>query len=145
MTSPNIGGITCLIVCLGSAAHRAHHSARYMSVRIVYRNSLVYYALMPGLWLSAALLHFSFGSTYMVYIVYKMSVITGAHSSVAWDEPLLSIPSLADRCGGFENHLDSNDPCRPSWTLEDDEATHYKGTTGISSSSGTSFSERPNQ
>ena len=32
--------------------HRAHHSAAYMSVRIVYRNNAFYYALMPGLWSS---------------------------------------------------------------------------------------------
>ena len=29
--------------------HRAHHSAAYMSVRVVYRNNALYYALMPGL------------------------------------------------------------------------------------------------
>ena len=36
--------------------HRAHHSARYMSIRIVYRNNSFYYLLMPGLWLSGALI-----------------------------------------------------------------------------------------
>ena len=71
------------------AFHRAHHSAPYMSVRIVYRNSLVYYALMPGLWLSAALMHLGFGPVYVFYIVAKMTVIIGAHSSVPWDAPLL--------------------------------------------------------
>ena len=37
--------------------HRAHHSAAYMSVRVVYRNNALYYALMPGLWLSGGLLY----------------------------------------------------------------------------------------
>jgi sterol desaturase/sphingolipid hydroxylase (fatty acid hydroxylase superfamily) len=60
-----------------------------MSVRVVYRNSLIYYALMPGLWISAALIHLGFGSVYVVYIIVKMSVIIGAHSSVPWDAPLL--------------------------------------------------------
>jgi sterol desaturase/sphingolipid hydroxylase (fatty acid hydroxylase superfamily) len=41
--------------------HRAHHSAAYMSVRIVYRNNAFYYALMPGLWLSGVLLYLGFG------------------------------------------------------------------------------------
>lgn len=70
------------------AFHRAHHSGRYMSVRVVYRNSLPYYAFMPGLWLSAGLIHLGFGPCYMVYVVLKMMVIIGAHSSVPWDEPL---------------------------------------------------------
>ena len=69
--------------------HRAHHSAQYMSVRIVYRNNIIFYALMPGLWLSAALIHLGFGSVYVWYICAKMLVIIGAHSSVPWDVPLL--------------------------------------------------------
>ena len=70
------------------AFHRAHHSGRYMSVRIVYRNSLLYYAFMPGLWLSAVLIHLGFGPVYLVYIIAKMAVIISAHSSVPWDKVL---------------------------------------------------------
>jgi hypothetical protein len=36
--------------------HRTHHSAADMSVHIVYRNNAFYCALMPGLWLSGALI-----------------------------------------------------------------------------------------
>ncbi len=68
--------------------HRAHHSAEYMSVRLVYRNNLVYYLLMPGLWFSGVLIYLGMGSVYVVYIVMKMMVIIAAHSSVPWDEPL---------------------------------------------------------
>jgi len=68
--------------------HRAHHSAEYMSIRIVYRNNILYYAMMPGLWLSGALIHLGMGSVYVWYIIIKMSVIIAAHSSVPWDEPL---------------------------------------------------------
>ena len=70
------------------ALHRAHHSARYLSVRVVYRNNLVYYLLMPGLWLSAVLVHWGFGPVYAVYLLCKMSVIIAAHSPCAWDAPL---------------------------------------------------------
>ncbi len=72
--------------------HRAHHSAEYLSVRCVYRNNIIYYALMPGIWLSGVLLHLGFGPVYAVYFVAKMFVITGAHSSVPWDEPLARSP-----------------------------------------------------
>ena len=65
--------------------HRAHHSAAYMSVRVVYRNNAFYYALMPGLWLSGALLYLGFGWVFVVYSIVKLTVIIGAHSAVRWD------------------------------------------------------------
>ena len=71
--------------------HRAHHSAEYLSVRVAYRNNLIYYALMPGLWLSGALLYLGFAPVYYVYYVAKMAVIIAAHSSVPWDAKLLRI------------------------------------------------------
>jgi sterol desaturase/sphingolipid hydroxylase (fatty acid hydroxylase superfamily) len=66
--------------------HRAHHSAAYMSVRIVYRNNAFYYALMPGLWLSGALVYLGFGWVYVGYTIVKLAVIMGAHSAVRWDQ-----------------------------------------------------------
>lgn len=74
--------------------HRAHHSAAYMSVRIVYRNNAFYYALMPGLWLSGVLLYLGFGWVYVVYTIVKLSVIIGAHSAVRWDAWLYRQPAL---------------------------------------------------
>lgn len=75
--------------------HRPHHEAEYMSVRIVFRNNIFYYVLMPGLWLSGALIYLGGGWVYAVYIVIKMSVILGAHSDVRWDEPLYKIRWLS--------------------------------------------------
>lgn len=68
--------------------HRAHHNARYMSVRLVYRNNIIYYAMMPSLWLSAALIYLGLGWFYAGYVIVKMIVLIGAHSDVAWDAPL---------------------------------------------------------
>ena len=65
--------------------HRAHHNARYMSVRLVYRNNIIYYAMMPSLWMSGVLIWLGLGWVYAGYIVVKLLVITGAHSDVAWD------------------------------------------------------------
>ena len=109
--------------------HRAHHSARYLSVRIVYRNHLVYYLFMPGIWLSAMLVYWGFGGVYAVYILLKMAVIIGAHSSVPWDAPLyaraprlmwvvervISTPATHSAHHGLE---------------ESDGITHYKGNFG---------------
>lgn len=75
--------------------HRAHHNARYMSVRLVYRNNLFYYAMMPSIWLSAVLIYLGLGWVYAVYLVIKQLVIIGAHSDVAWDRPLYRIKWLS--------------------------------------------------
>lgn len=74
--------------------HRAHHSAAYLSVRVTYRNNFFYYAMMPGLWLSAMFVHLGFGPVYAVYAVLKMLVVLGAHSAVAWDQWLIDRPRL---------------------------------------------------
>ena len=75
--------------------HRPHHNAEYLSVRVVYRNNLFYYLLMPGLWFSGALIYLGGGWVYAGYIVVKMTVIYGAHSDVRWDEPLYKIKWLS--------------------------------------------------
>lgn len=75
--------------------HRPHHNAEYLSIRVVYRNNLFYYALMPGLWFSGALIYLGLGWVYAGYIVVKMAVIYGAHSDVRWDAPLYKIKWLS--------------------------------------------------
>lgn len=75
--------------------HRPHHNAEYLSIRIVYRNNIFYYFLMPGLWFSGALIYLGGAWVYAVYIVIKMTVIYGAHSDVRWDAPLYKIKWLS--------------------------------------------------
>jgi sterol desaturase/sphingolipid hydroxylase (fatty acid hydroxylase superfamily) len=75
--------------------HRAHHSARYMSIRMTFRNNLFYYLMMPGLWIAGALLYLGIGGmVYALYMVVKLTVILGAHSSWRWDEPLYKVRAL---------------------------------------------------
>lgn len=111
--------------------HRAHHSASYLSIRVVYRNNLIYYAMMPGLWLSGMLIHWGFMSVYPIYILIKMTVIISAHSSIPWDRPLhenrytrpiiwllerlISTPSTHSMHHGLH---------------EEDGVTHYRGNYG---------------
>ncbi len=75
--------------------HRPHHNAEYLSIRVVYRNNIFYYFLMPGLWFSGALIYLGGGLVYAFYIVIKMTVIYGAHSDVRWDAPLYKIKWLS--------------------------------------------------
>jgi sterol desaturase/sphingolipid hydroxylase (fatty acid hydroxylase superfamily) len=75
--------------------HRSHHNAKYMSVRLVYRNNIFYYLTMPSIWFSGVLIYLGLGWVYVGYIIVKMAVIVGAHSDVAWDAPLYRIKWLS--------------------------------------------------
>ena len=111
--------------------HRAHHSAPYMSIRIVYRNNSFYYLLMPGIWLSAALIYLGLAEVYYVYLILKMCVIFGAHSSVAWDEKLYRIPALRPLMWLLERTISTPATHSAHHGLNaDDGVTNYKGNFG---------------
>lgn len=74
--------------------HRSHHNAGYMSVRIVYRNNVFYYLLMPSLWFSGLLLYLGLAEVYAVYVSIKLTIIMAAHSNQRWDQPLYKIKAL---------------------------------------------------
>ena len=111
--------------------HRAHHNARYMSVRLVYRNNIIYYALMPSLWLSGVLIWLGLGWVYAGYIVVKLLVITGAHSDVAWDKPLYAIKWLSPLMWVVERTISTPATHHAHHGRHaDDPAVHYKGNFG---------------
>jgi len=66
-----------------------------MSIRIVYRNNIFYYFLMPGIWFSGALIYLGLGKVYAFYLVTKLLVICAAHSDVRWDKSLYEIKWLS--------------------------------------------------
>lgn len=111
--------------------HRPHHNAEYLSIRVVYRNNLFYYALMPGLWFSGALIYLGLGWVYAGYIIVKMAVIYGAHCDVRWDEPLYKIKWLSPVMWIVERTIST--PATHSahhGKHASDEATNYKGNYG---------------
>jgi len=111
--------------------HRAHHDARYMSIRLTYRNNLLYYAMMPGLWLSAVLVYLGLGWVYVGYAAVKLTVIIGAHSDVPWDRPLYRIKALAPVMWVVERTISTpaTHHAHPGRHASD-PATHYKGNFG---------------
>lgn len=113
------------------ALHRAHHSAPYMSVRIVYRNNSFYYLLMPGIWLSGVLIYLGLAPIYYVYLILKMTVIFAAHSSIAWDDKLYRIPALRPLVWVLERTFSTpaTHSAHHGLTAEDG-VTHYKGNFG---------------
>ncbi|MEM9624398.1 MAG: sterol desaturase family protein [Pseudomonadota bacterium] len=111
--------------------HRPHHNAPYLSIRVVYRNNLFYYLLMPGLWLSGVLIYLGGGWVYAVYITLKMAVIFGAHSDVRWDEPLYKIKWLSPVMWVVERTIST--PATHAahhGRHAADGVTHYKGNYG---------------
>ncbi|MEM7780914.1 MAG: sterol desaturase family protein [Pseudomonadota bacterium] len=111
--------------------HRAHHNARYMSVRLVYRNNIIYYAMMPSLWLSGILIWLGLGWVYAGYIVVKLLVITGAHCDVAWDKPLYQIKWLSPFMWVVERTISTPATHHAHHGRHaDDPAVNYKGNYG---------------
>jgi sterol desaturase/sphingolipid hydroxylase (fatty acid hydroxylase superfamily) len=111
--------------------HRPHHDAEYMSIRIVYRNNLFYYFLMPGIWFSGGMIYLGIGKVYAFYLVFKLLVICGAHSDVRWDEPLYKIRWLSPLMWIVERVIST--PSTHSahhGRYKEDPATHYKGNYG---------------
>jgi sterol desaturase/sphingolipid hydroxylase (fatty acid hydroxylase superfamily) len=111
--------------------HRAHHSARYMSVQMVYRNNLFYYAFMPSMWVSGLLVYLGMGEVYVGYLVVKLSVIAGAHSSVAWDAPLYRVRALRPLMWIVERVISTPSTHHMHHGRHaDDGITHYAGNYG---------------
>ncbi len=111
--------------------HRPHHNAEYMSIRIVYRNNIFYYYLMPSLWFAGILIYLGGGWVYAVYLVIKMTVIFGAHCDIRWDEPLYKIRGLAPVMWIVERTIST--PATHSahhGKHQSDGVTNYKGNYG---------------
>ena len=111
--------------------HRAHHNARYMSVRLVYRNNIIYYAMMPSIWFAGVLVYLGLGWFYAFYLIVKMAVIIGAHSDVAWDAPLYRIRALAPVMWVVERTISTPATHHAHHGRHaDDPAVNYKGNFG---------------
>jgi sterol desaturase/sphingolipid hydroxylase (fatty acid hydroxylase superfamily) len=111
--------------------HRPHHNGEYMSVRVVYRNNLFYYAMMPGLWLSGVLIYLGLGWVYAFYIVMKMTVVISAHSDVCWDRPLLQTKWMSPIMWVVERTISTPATHHAHHGRhKDDGITNYKGNFG---------------
>jgi len=111
--------------------HRAHHSAPHMGIRVVYRNNAFYYALMPGLWLSAYCVFLGFGLVYPWYVMAKQVVIFGAHSNLRWDAVLYRHRWLHSLAWVVERTISTPATHFAHHALtQDDGIGHYKGNYG---------------
>lgn len=111
--------------------HRPHHNAEYMSIRVVYRNNIFYYYLMPSLWFAGILIYLGGGWVYAVYLVIKMTVIFGAHSDIRWDAPLYKIKWLSPVMWVVERTISTSAThSAHHGKHQSDGVTNYKGNYG---------------
>jgi len=62
-----------------------HHVVEEMGIVVTYRNAILYYAFMPGIWFSAILVYLGMGYVYLFCLPIKLIIILLAHSETKWD------------------------------------------------------------
>ncbi len=111
--------------------HRPHHVIEEMGVLVTYRNAVLYYALMPGIWFSAILVYLGMGYVYLFYLPVKLIVILLAHSETRWDRFLFKHKILSPITWLIERTIST--PCthfaHHGLTAEDD-VSHPNGNYG---------------
>lgn len=68
--------------------HRVHHAAREMGILTAYRNSWVYYLLMPNLWWGGIATFLGLAPAVIAGLIFKQIIVTSTHSTWKWDEIL---------------------------------------------------------
>jgi sterol desaturase/sphingolipid hydroxylase (fatty acid hydroxylase superfamily) len=111
--------------------HRAHHSAPHMGIRVVYRNNLFYYAMMPGVWIAGFLVFLGLGPVLPWYLLAKTLVLLGAHSELRWDRVLYRHRALHPLAWLVERTISTPATHFAHHALtQDDGVGHYKGNYG---------------
>ena len=109
----------------------SHEAMIAMGIRVVYRNNAFYYALMPGLWISAYSVFLGFGLVYPWYVMAKQLVIFGAHSNLRWDAVLYRHRWLHPLAWVVERTISTPATHFAHHALtQDDGIGHYKGNYG---------------
>lgn len=66
--------------------HFMHHAAPEMGILVSYRNSWVYYMMMPNLWWGAICTYLGLAPAVVLGLIIKLIVATSSHSMWKWDE-----------------------------------------------------------
>jgi len=74
--------------------HRVHHQAEDMGILTSYRNSWVYYLIMPNLWWGGVATYLGLAPAVIFGLIFKQIVVTSTHSTWNWDKPLYRIKAL---------------------------------------------------
>lgn len=74
--------------------HRVHHQAEDMGILVSYRNSWVYYLLLPNLWWGAIATYLGLAPAVIMGLMIKQLVVTSTHSTWKWDKVLYETKAL---------------------------------------------------
>lgn len=74
--------------------HFSHHAAPEMGILVSYRNSWVYYMMMPNLWWGAVCTYLGLAPAVILGLIFKQIVVTSTHSTWKWDEFMYSVKWL---------------------------------------------------
>ena len=66
--------------------HRPHHAAEEMGVTVTFRNSFLYYLLLPNVWWAAICTFLGMIPATVIGLIIKQLVVTSTHSTFKWDE-----------------------------------------------------------
>ena len=111
--------------------HRPHHVVEQMGVLVTYRNAVLYYALMPGIWFSAILVYLGLAKVYLFYLPIKLTVILLAHSETKWDRILYKYTILKPVAWIVERTISTPATHFAHHGLtEEDEVSHPNGNYG---------------
>lgn len=61
--------------------HRLHHAVEEMGVLVTFRNTMLFYAFMPGIWFSSTLVFLGKGFVYFILFTHQVRVILLAPST----------------------------------------------------------------
>lgn len=75
--------------------HRVHHQAEDMGIFVAYRNSWVYYLLMPNLWWGGICTYLGLAPAVIFGLIIKQIIVTSSHSTWKWDEKLYKLKVLS--------------------------------------------------
>ncbi len=74
--------------------HRVHHQAEDMGILTAYRNSWVYYLLMPNLWWGGVATYLGLAPAVIFGLIFKQIIVTSTHSTWKWDKVLYRVKAL---------------------------------------------------
>lgn len=111
--------------------HRPHHVVEEMGILVTYRNAVLYYAFMPGIWFSSVLVYMGMGYVYLFYLPIKLTIILLAHSETKWDRFLYQYKVLSPLAWVVERVIST--PCTHyahHGLTADDGVSHPNGNYG---------------
>lgn len=68
--------------------HRPHHAAEEMGILVSYRNSAIYYLIMPNIWWAGICSFLGMGPAVILGLIVKQLIVTSSHSTWKWDESM---------------------------------------------------------